>query len=157
MLKEFHKWHVVITDASCFILLDKIDALHILPALFPHIITTPEIALEFGKPLPEWVDIVPVNNKRLQQTFEEEVDLGEASAIALANEITSALLIIDDLKGRKLAQRLQLMHTGTLGVLVLAKQKGVITSLKPHFDQIQKTNFRVSTVLLQSLLKTAGE
>ncbi len=65
MLQEFHKWHVVITDANCFILLDKIDALHILPALFPYIITTPEIALEFGKPLPQWVDIVSVTDKRL--------------------------------------------------------------------------------------------
>ncbi len=83
--------------------------------------------------------------------------MGEASAITLANEITSALLIIDDLKGRKLAKRLQLMHTGTLGVLVLAKQRGVITSLKPHFDKIQKTNFRVSTTLLHGLLKTVGD
>ena len=46
---------VVITDASCFILLDKIDAFPVLNELFSSVITTPEIAAEYGKRLPVWM------------------------------------------------------------------------------------------------------
>lgn len=50
------------------------------------------------------------------------LDPGEASAIALGSEL-QGLLIVDDLKARKMASELQLDYTGTLGVLVEAKQK----------------------------------
>jgi predicted nucleic acid-binding protein len=50
-------YSVVIADASCFILLDKIDSLNLLQKLFKTVATSIEIANEFGKPLPEWVQI----------------------------------------------------------------------------------------------------
>src|SRR3569833_2080926 len=99
MSQEFQKFSAIITDASCFILLDKIDALSILNNLFPNVVTTPEIANEFGKALPDWVEIRAVKDKTRQLSF-ESVDSGEASAIALAIETPLSLLIIDDLKGR---------------------------------------------------------
>ncbi len=157
MLQGLHKWNAVITDASCFILLDKISALQLLPALSLSVITTPEIAKEFGKPLPEWVEIKSATNKALQQTFEDEVDIGEASAIALAVEISASILIIDDLRGRKLAKQLQLKHTGTLGILLLAKRQGIIPLLKPLIEKIQATNFRISDGLVKDILVAAGE
>jgi predicted nucleic acid-binding protein len=157
MSHGFQGFNAVITDASCFILLDKIDSLSILNALFTQVVTTPEIADEFGKPLPEWVKINTVRDKVLQISFEENVDAGEASAIALAIETPSSLLIIDDLKGRKLALSLNLLHTGTLGVLVLAKKQGVITLLRPLLKKIQSTNFRLSQMLIDNILHQAGE
>jgi predicted nucleic acid-binding protein len=45
----------IISDTSCLILLDKIDEIHLLKKLFGSIITTPEVADEFGLPLPSWV------------------------------------------------------------------------------------------------------
>lgn len=63
-----------------------------------------------------------VVNKHTQHNYSEKVDAGEASAIALALEMELPLLILDDLKGRKLASSLNLRYTGTLGVLVTAKQ-----------------------------------
>jgi predicted nucleic acid-binding protein len=136
--------------------LDKIDALSILNDLFPTVITTSEIAAEFGKTLPEWVEIRSVKDKTKQLSF-ESVDAGEASAIALAIETPSSLLIIDDLKGRKLALSLNLIHTGTLGVLVLAKNNGTIPQLRPYLDKIQLTNFRLSPTLVEDILQKAGE
>ena len=50
-------YSAVIADASCFILLDKINELSLLQSLFKTITTSSEIAEEFGKPLPEWVEI----------------------------------------------------------------------------------------------------
>lgn len=54
---------IVITDASCFILLDKIGGLDLLNSLYKHIITTPEIAAEYKKRLPEWVEVKAITNR----------------------------------------------------------------------------------------------
>jgi predicted nucleic acid-binding protein len=157
MLHESQNDYAVITDTSCFILLDKINAFDILNSLYNNILTTPEIAVEFGKPLPRWIQIKAVKNKTRLYDYAQKVDLGEASAIALAMELPSPLLILDDLKGRNLALHLNLKHTGTLGVLILAKQKGIIPLLRPLFDKIRLTDFRIPEVLLQNILKAFGE
>jgi predicted nucleic acid-binding protein len=157
MSQEFQNNNAVITDTSCFILLDKIDAFPILKALYQHVITTPEIAGEFGKPLPGWIHIQSVENKELQNSYLEKVDVGEASAIALAMELSSPLLILDDLKGRKLASQLNLKYTGTLGVLILARQKRIIPLLSPYFRKIKETDFRIAPDLLQKILEELGE
>jgi len=150
-------YSVVIADASCFILLDKIDSLFLLQKLFKTITTSTEIANEFGKPLPEWVQIKAVQDKNFQSALFLHVDLGEASAIALAAESQSSLLIIDDLKGRKLAKKFNLNITGTLGLILIAKREGILPQIKPLFDKIQATNFRIAPTLLENILKQAGE
>lgn len=157
MSSEYRNNYAVVTDTSCFILLDKINALFILNKLYDHVYTTPQIAAEFGKPLPAWVDIKSVDDNTTLATYAEKVDLGEASAIALALELPSPLLILDDLKGRNLAFQLKLKFTGTLGVLVLAKQTGIIDELKPYFEKIRQTDFRISPGLLQTILESIGE
>lgn len=78
------------------------------------------MASEFGKQLPFWVEIKIPANKNYQTILAASVDMGEASAIALAIEYEDSLLIIDDLKGRSLASELGLKITGTLGILVEA-------------------------------------
>jgi len=146
--------NTVITDASCFIILDKIDGLFVLESLFSNVITTPEIAAEYGKRLPDWVEVRAVGNRVLLYDYTERVDIGEASAIALASEVPSPLLIIDDLAGRKLADQLHLDYTGTVGVFVLARQRGVVDKLRSYFDRIRATNFRIPERLLNILEKT---
>ena len=150
-------YSAVIADASCFILLDKINELSLLKSLFKTITTSSEIATEFGKPLPDWVQIKTVQDKNFQSALFLQVDAGEASAIALAAENQPSLLIIDDLRGRKLAQKLNLAITGTLGLILTAKKEGILTQIKPTFDKIQATNFRISPSLLENILSQAGE
>lgn len=60
---------IVITDASCFITLDKIDGMRLLHSLYKQVITTPEIAAEFGKRLPDWVDVKAVLNRDLSYNY----------------------------------------------------------------------------------------
>jgi predicted nucleic acid-binding protein len=55
-----------------------------------------------------------------------EVDRGEAAAIALARQLNSPLLILDDMAGRRLAKRLGLTITGTVGVVLAAAERGFI-------------------------------
>ena len=99
---------IIIADTSCFILLDKIDYLEILQKLFGQVTTTTEVSNEFGKQLPEWVNIENVKDKKQQLLLEAEIDKGEASAIALAMENKNALLILDDYKARKTAAKYKL-------------------------------------------------
>lgn len=154
---ESQNSYTVITDTSCFILLDKINAFQILHSLYNKVVTTPQIAKEFGKPLPPWIEIKAVEDFQQIIFYSKKVDIGEASAIALALELPSPLLILDDLKGRSLASQLNLNYTGTLGVLILAKQRGIITQLKPYFDKIKSTDFRIAADLLQRILEASGE
>ncbi|WP_426670647.1 DUF3368 domain-containing protein [Mucilaginibacter sp. McL0603] len=148
---------VVITDASCFIILHKVDALHLLHQVFATVITTPEIAEEYGMSLPQWVTILSVKNKTLQNDLSFIVDPGEASAIALAHEIENNYLITDDLQARRLAIKLGLPMMGTLGVLLLAKQNGLINLVAPYLELIKQTNFRMAPELFHTVLKEAGE
>ena len=148
---------IVITDASCFITLDKIDGMHLLHSLYKQVLTTPEIAAEFGKRLPEWVEVKAVLNRDLLYNYAETVDIGEASAMALASEIHADLLIIDDAEGRRFAKKLELNITGTVGVILSAKLSGVIPNVKPYILKIQQTNFRISDWLTLQILKDAGE
>jgi predicted nucleic acid-binding protein len=76
----------IISDTSCLILLDKIGEFAILNKLFGTIITTAEVASEFGQPLPSWIEIRQPSDKNYQAIIEASVDKGEASAIALAIE-----------------------------------------------------------------------
>ena len=151
------EYSVIITDTSCFITLDKIGAFEILHQAFKNIVTTPEIQLEFGSELPKWIEIRPVQDTTLKEVFQESVDPGEASAIALAMETSNAILIIDDLKGRKLASKLALSFMGTLGLLVKAKEYGIISAVKPYLEKIQSTDFRVSSSLVNLVLERTGE
>lgn len=150
--------HVLI-DASCFILLEKTGAITLLEKVFEQkrIATTNIVAKEYEKILPEWIHIESVSNQHYLQFLQLEVDQGEASIIALAMEKDNNILVLDDLKARKLAKNLKLSYTGTLGILLKAKQKGVIPSLRSHLEKVQKTNFRFSQKIFDDILKQAGE
>ena len=104
---------IVITDTSCLIALTNIKTLHLLPELYKRVVITKEVCAEFIEPLPQWIEVREVANKRYQQLLENTLDKGEASAIALALELENVLLVVDELKGRKEAERLGIKITGS--------------------------------------------
>ena len=148
---------VVISDTSCFIILSKINEMELLHKVYENILTTPEIVAEYGETLPEWIEIVPVQDRYKQQLFEIQLGKGESSAMALSLEIPDSILIIDDYKARKTAEILNLKFIGTIGLIIKAKLDGVIPSVKPMLQKIKSTNFRLSTDLEQYALKEARE
>jgi len=148
---------IIITDTSCLIALTKINVLHLLHELYEHVVITEEIYAEFGEPLPEWIEIKQVANKKYQQLLENTLDKGEASAIALAIELEEVLLVVDDLKGRKEAERLGLKITGTLGILFRMKQMGKLSVLKPYLEVLQTVGFRVAPAVIEKILQKSGE
>ena len=86
-----------------------------------------------------------------------DLDPGEASAIALSLDVDNSILIIDDLKGRKIANKLNLKYSGTFGLILRATQEGIIKHVKPILDKIKNTNFRFSEKLFEFILEQAGE
>lgn len=148
---------VIISDTSCFVVLANIGELDLLHKTYEKVITTLEIAAEYGQTLPEWVEIRSATDKYRQQILELQLDKGEASAIALAIEIPESTLILDDYKARKIAERLGLEITGTIGVIVKAKIRGVIPSIRPYLNKIKQTDFRLTPELEQQALSEARE
>lgn len=148
---------IVISDTSSLILLDKIGEIELLNKIYDSIITTPQIATEFGELLPPWVKIQEVKDLKYQEFLETQIDKGEASAIALAKEIQGSLLLLDDLKARKLATKLNLKITGTLGVFHKAKQAGIVFKIKPLIDKLLLTNFRISENIVNEILRINDE
>jgi len=72
-------------------------------------------------------------------------------------ELIDCLLIIDDLKGRNLAEQLGVKVTGTFGLIIEAKISGYIESVKPLLEKIKQTNFRLSKDLEERILLKAQE
>lgn len=86
-----------------------------------------------------------------------QIDRGEASAIALALETPNSTIIVDDYKARKIADQLGLIFTGTIGVIIKAKLNRIISSIKPLFEKIKQTDFRLSAEIELLALKEAKE
>jgi predicted nucleic acid-binding protein len=131
--------------------------LGLLHSLFGKITITRIIANEYGNPLPDYIEIENPVNETYQRILEGFLDQGEASAIALALEKENPLLIIDEYKGRKEAKHLKINHTGTMGIFIVAKERGLITSMNEIIDEIRKTNFRISETLIEEVLKQSRE
>ena len=148
---------IVIADTSCLIILSKINQIEILRALYSEVIITAEIKIEFEEELPSWMKVMNPKDKDFQKALELQIDPGEASAIALYRDIPNCLLVLDDLKARKVAQFFSINYTGTLGILAKARQKGIIPELKPILNKILQTNFRIAPRVLHELLIRFGE
>uniref|UniRef100_UPI00404B19BC DUF3368 domain-containing protein n=1 Tax=Flavobacterium sp. TaxID=239 RepID=UPI00404B19BC len=148
---------IVISDTSTLILFQKIEAFDLLQKVYGELYTTPEIAEEFGDVLPNWIIIQSVNDKKYQDFLNTQIDYGEASAIALATEFDEPLLLLDDLKARKLASQLKFKITGALGVIHKAKQMSVINEVKPLIDKLMQTDFRIAQHIIDEILKLNNE
>mgnify|MGYP001217069077 CR=1 FL=1 len=86
-----------------------------------------------------------------------QIDKGESSAIALALETPDSTLILDDIKARKIADRLGLSFTGTIGIIIKAKLNGIIPAIKPILAKIKQTDFRLSVEIELQALHLANE
>ena len=148
---------IFITDTSCLILLNKIDELSLLNKLSKSVLITPEIQREFGKKLPNWIQIRTPKDDHYQKILQMDLVPGEASVIALTLEIENSILLIDDLKARKISERLNLKYSGTFGLILRAKQEGIIKHIRPVLDKVSNTDFRFSDKLFGIILEQAGE
>lgn len=106
----------------------------------------------------DWVEKVHLTDKSLRDRLLNELDLGEAEAIALALELNADYLLIDEAHGRKIAENLGIRITGILGVLIKAKQDGHISAIRPSIDRlVGEAGFWLNPSLISDVLKLVGE
>ena len=142
----------IIADASPLIVLQNIQELSLLQKLFGEVLITEEVNEEFKLNLPEWIKIKTVQNKTQKNALSLVLDKGEASSIALCLETNDAILIIDEKKGRRVAQELGLKITGTLGVILSAKEKNLIDSIETILEKLERAGFWISPNLKAKIL-----
>jgi predicted nucleic acid-binding protein len=135
----------VISNTSCLIALSNISRLDLLEKRYGQIIVTPEVANEYGVPLPSWIMVKQVNDPIKIQFILNSLDLGEASVIALATEYSDPLVVLDDGKARKYAAGLGIKLTGTLGIILKCLDFGIIAKheLMVILSELQRNNFRL--------------
>ena len=134
---------LVISDTSCLIGLSNIGKLDILKQLYGTVFVTPEVAKEYVLTLPDWITVKAVTETSKIVAFNEILDLGEASAIALAAEIDDVLLIVDERRARKVALELGIEITGTLGLLIREYEQGAIDDIKGVIADLRRVHFRI--------------
>ena len=150
--------NLVLVDTSCLIALTNIGELSLLAKTFDQpIVTTALVASEFGLDLPPFVRIMEMEDLSTFKALRKMLDDGEASLIALARTIPNALLVLDDAKARQTALSYGLSIIGTLGIIVLAKEKSVITRGAPYLQRLKSAGFRISSQLEQTVLNALGE
>ena len=105
-----------------------------------------------------WIKRRPALNVSLVNALSLELDAGEAQAIALAVESRAGLILLDERRGRRAAKRLGLTVTGTLGVLIAAKDRGLLASVRPVLDALRAdAGFWIDDNLYNAALTAANE
>jgi predicted nucleic acid-binding protein len=125
--------------------------------LYDEVLITREVELEFSSKVPKWIEVKDAVNIPTKHLLMQTIGEGESSGIALALNCEESLLVLDDLKARKIAQSLNLRITGSLGILVRARKEGLIEVLKPILYKLQQTNFRLAPHIVEKILKELRE
>ncbi|MEH2388008.1 MAG: DUF3368 domain-containing protein [Nostoc sp.] len=123
---------IIVSDTSPINNLAAINHLHLLQQLYGTVLIPEAVYRELTDPnFPVagaievqtfiWIQTRPVEDRILVQALSNELDIGEAEAIALALEMKADQVLIDERRGRMIAARLNLAYTGILGILVEAK------------------------------------
>ena len=159
---------IVVCDASPIISLASIGRFGLLRQLYEKVCVPDAVYEEVtraGKRAgagelasADWVERRTLGNDFLARALYGELDMGESEAIALAVEIGADLLLMDERQGRAVAGRFGLKVAGVLGILIEAKQKGLLDRIEPVLDELQsRAGFRISPELRQRVLHSQGE
>lgn len=155
-------------DATPLIALAKIGQLSWLPDLFGEVLIPGAVYSEIviagaGRigaaeiQAASWIRMEAVVDRTKVNYLLTQLDIGEAEAIVLAQEQQADWVLVDETKARAIAQRLGMRLIGTVGLLLLAKQQGKITGVRPLLDALRSQQFRLSQTVYDLVLKQAQE
>lgn len=159
---------IAVANAGPCIALARIGSLGVLPQLFQQIYLPQAVYHEIVSAgversgaqeiaLASWILRQDVQNTTAVHLLRERLDHGESEAIVLALELQADVLLIDEARGRRIAEARGLKKTGTLGVLVLAKQRGLIPDITPLLNALIASGFRMDDALYAHIQRLAGE
>jgi predicted nucleic acid-binding protein len=158
---------LVISNTSPLLYLHQVGHLDLLPKLYGRVQIPAAVQEELragadqGIAVPDleglgWLEIRSLNDPTLLPIV-TDLGAGEAEAIALALANPGSLLILDDRLARRIAQLNKVTYTGTLGVLVRAKQGGLLPSVSSVIADLRKTTMHLTEALIETVLEEAGE
>jgi uncharacterized protein len=156
----------VISDTGPLSYLHRLQHLDILRQLYGRVLVPPAVVAELnrglrlGKDLPDvttldWIDLRSPPAHALQGM--DGLGAGEIEGIALARVMKGSLLILDDAQARRFAASLGLQLTGTVGVLLVAKERALLARVGPELDRLQAFGFRLAPAVRRTVLELAGE
>ena len=158
---------LIISDTTPIISLIKINRLDLLEKLFVEVLipnavfkelTTNNLFTNEAEIVKKssFLKVSSVQNQKSLHLLQavSGLDDGESEAIILADELKSNILLMDERKGRKVAQKLGIKITGTIGILIQAYNEGMISDVevKSYLNQLKNTNIRLSDSLIQQAL-----
>ena len=160
------KMRKIISNTTPIITLLTISKLELLKELYGKLIIPQGVfeEIEEGKnkdyytdlSLIDWIEIKSISDKEPLK-YISDLDKGEAEVIILANEIKADLVIIDEKAGREYANHFNLKLTGTIGVLLKAKELGFINKIKPLLKIMKENGIWISQKFINKVLKIAKE
>jgi len=159
---------IVLADASPLIGLARAGGLHWLRELYKTISITKVVRGEAAgsRELPGAIAISAALKQGWIRVLRQEwaapplprLDTGEASTLRAAIALgTGILVILDDLQARREAQRLGILITGTAGIVVEARQAGLIPAARPIFTRLAEEGFHLGDDLVRAVLSELGE
>jgi predicted nucleic acid-binding protein len=161
----------VVSNTSPLLNLAIIAQLSLLPQQFTEVLIPPAVQMEL-KPETEfpgalairealqsgWLRVVELGNVHLARALAWELDQGEAAAIALALELETEQVLIDEHDGRMKAKAMGLQPVGVLGILLRAKRDGNLASIEAELWKLrQEAGFFIADDLFAEVLTEAGE
>lgn len=154
---------MIVSNSSPLIIFSRINRISLLEELFGEVYIPKAVFEEVtrGRKGTEivknkWIKVKDVKDKDLVEYLSKMLGKGEAEAIILAKEYKSRLLI-DDAEGRKHAELLNLKFIGCLGLLKLAKERGLIKSAGEVIEEMKNESFYIDEGLITALLESIGE
>lgn len=159
---------LVVSDTSPIVALTHLGLVSILGELYREVLIPPAVARELQSPtrVRQAIDVsklciagirAPRDAARVRE-LADRLDPGEAEAIALAIELNADAILVDEARGRRIAAEMGIAVTGTLGVLVDAKQAGLVESVGSLMDRLeQELHFFISDGLRAVVLRRANE
>ncbi|MDP2366590.1 MAG: DUF3368 domain-containing protein [Ignavibacteria bacterium] len=157
---------LVIADAGPLIAFARLHQIGLLPQLFGRVLVTDIVFRECAgrSDFPESALILEaVARKQLElcdapdfSAFAQKIDTGEASAIAVAIDLGCGVLM-DDKTGRRMATNAGVPVIGTVGVLVLAKRKGLVPLVKPQIENLAASGYFLGEEVIAAALAASGE
>ncbi len=155
----------VVSNTTPLITLAELGLLDVLRQLYDVVCVPPSVLAEYqyGRTAhPERPDLqaVPwmvVQPAPVDALLPATLDVGERDAIALARGLEASRILLDERAARAVAARLKLKVTGSAGVLLAARQLGLISAVRPYLDRMLAQGRYVSPRLYEQVLQQAGE
>ena len=152
---------IVVSDTSPLTALLTIGQADLLVRLFGEVIIPEAVEAELLRShseLPSWLKVRSVEKTAQALSYAKTVDMGEAEAIALAQELKADHLLMDERKGRRLATAQGVSVVGLVGVILIAKREGFIGSARTLLLRLeQESGIYLSENVRETALRSVGE